>query len=252
MLLNKYNQVIGITYATYDAEDSQNINYAINVKYANELKNKYNSKEYNEVNTELYSKINFINRNFKLFYLDFSFLNNENYYSVVSNEVFYTLTNKRGRFEFVLDVTENNWENIYNSLSNDNKNEVIEKAKTIFNKLYNNNIANNITIEEMILRLKVLEEYQYSILLVDLSRYDSLEKQIERLNSYELTDGQKLFLKCTICDYNWNLLSNNNKEILFDYICSLINNINDKKAVLELFGYEVKLLEDGSLKAYWN
>lgn len=54
VLLNRKNQVIGITYATYNSETAQNINYAINVDFLNDMYQALLNEDFRIITTDNY------------------------------------------------------------------------------------------------------------------------------------------------------------------------------------------------------
>lgn len=263
VLLNEYNQAIGVTYATYDSEDSQNINYAINIKYANELLKNYQDHQYEKFNNEIYDKLYYSLRlkNLDLLSLGQGTEEDKQNYTVESIDVFYTVTNPRARFEYALSNIQDNWKILYESMYSSLKNKTIEIAKDIFDSQENtlasiereSGIArklDDMTADELFIRLKVMDKYKLAIMLGDLSQFESSSEKVSRVSTYDLTEEQKLFTYCFVCGYNWYELSSSQKEALFDYICSLMSDLDNIKAILNKLGYDTEIIGN-KIYGYW-
>lgn len=233
VLLNKFNKVIGVTYAGYNADDAQNLNYAISVNCLSKMYNSLKSENYTALNT------------------NFNYGLGDKYYSVNSLADWYTLTSIEGRLENTLS---DDWHNIYDSFSNEVKEDVckhIEELETIdFNST---NIAKNInnwSVPEFFVNLKVLDIYQYSIAAADISLCDNKDEMFNIIEEYPLDAAEKSLILYLMGNYDWSEIHKNNKEDIFDYFDTKYET-EDLGVILETLGYTVEYQNDDTLTAWW-
>ena len=237
VLLDSRNKVIGVTYATYNSEDAQNINYAISVKYLNELYNSLEGNQYILITNFNHDK--YVDR-----------YNIDQYYTVTNFELFYNMTSTRGRLEnFILN---NKWKSIYNNMSEVKKQKVVSLIEEIDNTEYDLEISSNIknwNITEFFMNLKILKPYEYAIVTVDLENYSNKNKIVKRINSYNLGAAEKTLILYLIGEYSWEDISSDNKGDVFDFFDEKYNT-RELGNILEVLGYDVVYKNNG-LTAYW-
>lgn len=203
-LFNRHGNVIGITFATYNSVDSQNINYAISIKYLNEMYNSLKEENYKEVTNNNYKQFapDITNNTLYLFETitfkepdKLSFKGKENtYYCTDSISMFYKATNKKGLFESALsEMGEYSLKDEYYSMTDDEKNEVVSNYEVLqtYNS-YNRELSNNISSwskEQFILELKLMQCQDLAIFLVQIDKLNNQREFVDLLekmgNSYE-------------------------------------------------------------------
>lgn len=201
ILLDRKGKVIGITYATYNSSDSQNINYAISVEYLNELYDAYLNSKYTEIKTndyELYTP-DITNSTEFIFSEYFEtpeelIFKGKSYYSTKNIKTFYELTNKQVMFDRAMNnLGEYSLKDLYNGLSQERKAQIIENYEYIQSfDSYNLDLSNNIpywTIEQFILELKLMQGHELAIFMEIADNINNQEEFIGFLellnNSYE-------------------------------------------------------------------
>lgn len=233
VLLNKFNKVIGVTYAGYNADDAQNLNYAISVDYLSKIYKSLKSENYTALNT------------------NFNYGLGDKYYSVNSLADWYTLTSIEGKLENTLSE---NWYNIYDSFSNEVKQDIckhIAELQTInFNSTNITKNINNWSVPEFFVNLKVLDIYQYSIATADISLCDNKDEIFIIVAEYPLEAAEKSLMLYLIGNYEWSEIHKYNKEDIFDYFDTKYET-DDFGAILETLGYTVEYENDGALTAWW-
>lgn len=251
-LLNKKGQVIGMTFATYNSEDSQNINYAINAKYISNMLSALKNEDIININGKNYES--YIG-NLSKFEED-KFLKLK-YYDTVTLNIFYEVTNPRMRFEYMLKKKDSSWYEIYNNLEYKDKETVVTLLKQIDSHRINDiNIANNInewSITDFFLNLKILEKYEYAIAAVDMVKYKNNSKgAFSHVNQkYNIDSARKTLIAYMLGDGEWSNISSNNKRDIFNYFNNKQYKTKDLGKILETLGYEVVYKKDGSIVAYW-
>jgi len=233
VLLNKANKVIGVTFATYNAENSQNLNYAISVNYLSKIYNSLKNDNYTVLNT------------------NFNYGLGDKYYSVNSLADWYTLTSIEGKLENTLS---DDWYNTYDNFSNEVKQDIYKRIAELETMNFDStNIAKNIdnwSVPEFFVNLKVLDIYQYSIVTTDISLRDSKDEIFNIVEEYPLDAAEKSLILYLIGNYDWSEIHKDNKEDIFDYFDTKYET-NDFGAILELLGYTVEYENEGTLTAYW-
>lgn len=250
VLLNKRNKVIGVTYATYDSEDSQNINYAISINYLKNLYEVWKNKEYSTITSSNFSRyIGSLSDFTTLKYLT------HNEYSIDSVQTLYKLTNSRAKFEYLLNKEDNSWYTIYNSMSDTNKELAVilfeECSRTYTSKLFNIKAeVGNWDVTEFFLNLKILKNYQYAIITMDMLDYTTKTSKFERVGDYKLEAAQKALILYLMCDYNWSDIHNDNKKDIVEYLDEKFS-VEQLGPILEVLGYKVIYKSDGTLNIRW-
>lgn len=280
VLLNKENKVIGVTSATYNAVDAQNINYAISISKVDEL---YKDIENSVKFTKEYVKDEYTIASGMQCFTLFEIKNNN--YNTDDLANFYTITSNRKKFEEILkngyyretkkgyltDTKKNfkAWFKEYSSLSNEDKNMVVsfieeaqekrKEAKGLYlAKLFSNDnkIESNENIERFteleIVDKIVLQDYQYAIVNVKIQNYDS-RQILKYIDSLDLKKAQKALLKYCYIYKDIRYLKDSEKEAIVDYIDDLFesSDLEKKVRVLERVGYDVKKNKNG-FTAYWD
>lgn len=236
VLLNSKYRVIGITNATYASEESQNLNYAIDISLLNSLYEQYKNKDYYELSSNNIKEKD---------------ISNAKSYHPTSIKNFYEQTNELYRFEKNLS---SGWKSIYNSFSSEQKNITIDLIEEIENYKYKSvNIATDVkkwNTTEFFMNLEIVEKYQYAIIITDLDSCNSREEKLEKIKKYPVNAAQKSLILYLLGDYNWNEISFQNKEDIFNYFDPKYNT-SELGAILENLGYIVRYENDGKLTAWW-
>ena len=248
VLLNKKNEVIGITSAGYD--DAQNLNFAINVSILDALRSAFEDNKVTSITNNNFTKyIGSLNA-----FADYM-SSDTACYSVSSISVFHLLTNDDKRFEYLLEEEDYSWYSIYDSLSSTDKADVlsifVELGEYDFN---DNNVKENIKnwdVTDFFISLDVLNRYEYAITVVDLSNYYDNDSIFNNVNdNYPLEAAEKSLILYLIGNHEWSEIHTDNKEDIFDYFDARYWT-DDFGAILEMLGYEVEYNSDGTLTAYW-
>ncbi len=246
ILLDDNNRIIGITSAGYD--DAQNLNFAVSVNKLKRLQKIYDNKAFIKANKSyaLFASL----EDYEACKMDSSTV-----YSVSSLETFYDFTNVKRRFEKALELENDSWFDIYNNLSEEDK----EKVLAIFSKISGkDNITNGIVdkIEEwdksdFFIKLGVLEKFEYAITFVDIENYKDKDLMFDNVDeNYPLEAAEKSLILYLLGNYKWPEIHDENKEDIFDYFDEKYET-KDFGAILEVLGYEVVYENDEELTAYW-
>ena len=230
VLLNKNGKVIGITFATYNSYDSQNINYAISVKYLNKMYSALKDDNVTTINNNNYTNYMGDLNDYESY--EFS---SSRYYKVSSLDVLYRMTDKYSRFEYLLEKEDDSWYDIYSNLSVSDK----EKVVNLFNELNlyefnDDNVASDIKswdVTDFFISLKVLNRYEYAITAVDIANYSNKNKTFNHVNDeYPLDAAEKSLILYLMGNHQW---------------------ADIHTAILEMLGYDVVYENDGTLTGYW-
>lgn len=249
-LLNKNGKVIGITFATYNSYDSQNINYAISINYLNKMYSALETDDIITINNNNYTRFMGDLNNFD----DYEF-NNTKYYNISSLDILYKMTDIFNRFEYLLEKENYSWYEIYTNLSSSDKVEVIK----LFNELNtvdfnDDNVADNIKnwdVTDFFISLNVLNTYEYAITAIDISNYTNKDKTFNHVNEeYPLDAAEKSLILYLMGNHYWSDIHTDNKQDIFNYFDERYGT-RDLGAILEMLGYEVVYENDGTLTGYW-
>lgn len=264
VLLNEKNKVVGITYATYDSENAQNLNYAINVNCLKTMHDAYLDKEYTAINIDNYES--HIDELWKK--------ENTVYYNVASIKMFEEFTNPFYKIEKALEVPERDalnpingfdelgevfyerrWGTMFDELPYSKKMLVAE----IYNELSstdfdNGNVAKDVntwTPSEFFINLNILDKARYAVVAVVIveSEENDVWDSIDELPvDYEI----KLLLADLLGGYDWEHFSDEDKEIIFCFFDEYYwKDIVDMGAVLAYLGYEIEYSAGDSIFAHW-
>lgn len=257
VLLDSKNKVVGITYATYDSNTAQNLNFAINVKYLKYmygclLDNNYTSL--NETNIEEYFEHQdsfeyWSNEKFSNYELDESV-----YFSIGAEGVWKKISAPYAKFEYDLEESNFDWLEVYRDFSNSEKELTVECYEELLSMDFDNsNVAGSVSswnAAEFFINLNILDKTEYAIASVAIADFeDDVWDQIDDLPvEYEV----KLLLADLRGDYEWEYYSDEEKEMIFKFFDGYYwEDISDMGEVLEYLGYDVQYENDGTLTAYW-
>lgn len=247
VLLNNKHRVIGITYASYNSIEAQNINYAINVNYLEKMYDKLIKNETFDLPNKLYS-INNID----------SFVQiapSKIYYSVDNLEKFYNSTSAKKIFENSLKEQDLKWYDIYRSFSQEEQYEcfsIIESFQDKYQKGFLESkikiqkiseLIKHYTIEEIAYNVAI-KEYQYAIVLEKASKLSSIKELSSMINSLPIKNGQKVLLKYCFIYKDIDAFSDKENTDLINYLFNekySSNSSDIAAAVLEKMGYNVEL-----------
>lgn len=249
-LLNKNGKVIGITFATYNSYDSQNINYAISAKYLNKMYSALKDNDIITINNSNYTKYIGDLNNFENY--EFS---ESKYYKVASLDVLFNMTDIYSKFEYLLEKESYSWYELYSNLNSSDKEEVVN----LFNELTlyefdDSNVANDIKnwdVTDFFISLNVLNKYEYAITVVDIANYTNKDRTFDHINeNYPLDAAEKSLILYLMGNHYWSDIHTDNKEDIFKYFDERYGT-EDLGAILEVLGYEVVYENDGTLTGYW-
>jgi len=248
VLLNRRNEVIGITSAGYD--DAQNLNFAINISILEKLYAKYQANETTSITAFTLS-----NHIGSLSDFDGYLESVNNCFTVGSMDVFHKLTDNQARFEALLEDRDYSWYAIYDDLSRSEKDDVVALFIELNDYEFNdNNVDRDIggwDSTDFFICLGVLSRYEYAITLVDVDNYTDKDSVFTNVDdNYPLEAAEKSLILYLLCDYDWSEIHVDNKEDIFDYFDAKYGT-EDLGAILEMLGYEVVYENDGTLTAYW-
>lgn len=248
VLLNRKNEVIGITNAGYN--DAQNLNYAINISVLEDLY--YNYKKNGTITISDNNLYNYIG---SLTDFDGYMSSETGCYRTSSLNTFFNLTDNNKRFEQLLEQTDSSWHSIYNSLSSNDKKQVIDLFLELNNYTFDDyNVDDDINswdTADFFISLGVLNEYELAITYIDINNYSDKNLMFDNVNeNYPLETAEKTLIIYLIGEYNWYDIHDDNKEDIFDYFDAKYGT-EDLGAILEMLGYEVVYENDGSITAYW-
>lgn len=256
VLLNDKNKVVGVTYAKYNSIDAQNINYAINVKYLNEMYKTLISdydfilpdKPFGDV-TNLNS---FTQKNI-----------NGIYYKVDSIDSFYNVTATKKIFENLLKEKDNSWYNEFMKLSEKEKYECVSILEDLQKESTNNDgsmkiikmseLIDKLTADELAYKVAI-EEYQYAILYEKASKTKDINELYNIINELPIKEGQKLILKYSMGYQDISIFNDNENNTIINYIFNeeFSEYARDAAAaVLKKMGYKV-ILDNGVYTTSWN
>ena len=256
VLLNDKNEVVGVTYAKYNSIDAQNINYAINVKYLNEMYKTLISdydfilpdKPFGDV-TNLNS---FTQKNI-----------NGIYYKVDSIDSFYNVTATKKIFENLLKEKDNSWYNEFMKLSEKEKYECVSILEDLQKESTNNDgsmkiikmseLIDKLTADELAYKVAI-EEYQYAILYEKASKTKDINELYNIINELPIKEGQKLILKYSMGYQDISIFNDNENNTIINYIFNeeFSEYARDAAAaVLKKMGYKV-ILDNGVYTTSWN
>ena len=242
VLLNSNNKAIGITYAGYNAIEAQNINYAISIKYLDEM------YKHLQENNEFYLPKDQTESNLDNIFSD----NKSNMYYFVSNlEIFYEATSKTKKLENTLAKENTNWHKIYMNLSEQEKVEcvsileILNQKKNTEGKLIKlKDAIKDYSDEELAYKIAV-EKYQYAIILENMLKIKNTEEMLDFIDKLPLKNGQKVLLKYSLIYKNINFFTDKENNDLVNYLFKEVYNSpynSDCAAVvLEKMGYKVEL-----------
>lgn len=215
VLLNEKNEVIGVTFATYDSAEAQNLNYAISIEYFKEMYNEIDNGNNYLLTREIDSDCN---------------------YRPMDMSGFYRWTNKKQIFYYDRLDYSSGWRDIFDSFSKEEQNEIVELFFKIEKYTPDTNIRNWKEID-YILNLTTLDQAKYLIILNDLSKYSDT---FDRINSYDLSIIDKAYIGLIIGGLQPNDYDKSDANKVVDAIDKLNYSIEEKKIIAEFLGYMVK------------
>ena len=244
VLLNNRNIAIGVIYATNYDKNSQNLNYAINIKYLEQLYDDY--KNSNNIKFITYQNLaEYITPLNSEYNYDGSNLKDGTNYIFSPESTLYTISDVKKRFEFALnngknDPTIKGLLDIYNGMSENEKNIVTNKLDNIYSYDYEyGKIAenyDNLTIRELLIESHSTEGYELAMVLAKFNKARTLETQKETISKFPFSDGKKLFILRILGDFYTSDFSQNETKILKDYIYDLPIEDNEKQVIIEKTG----------------
>ena len=250
VLLNKRNEVIGITSAGYD--DAQNLNYAININVLKRIYSDYKNKKYDKITNSNYKECapNIINYNTKnqLSMKNKCNFSNYNIYTVDSLNNFYLATNSYQIFTtamkklgiegfnknyFKLDLKEQKpASDYYTSLFQ------YENCDTNSGVSCSIDNIDSWNTEQLIMELDVLRTYELAIFLVELPKYNS-NNVFSYINSLPLGVPEKGILLILYGGYVPSRLTYNNAKDIISFVNEKNISSNEKGKLLNRLGYTV-------------
>lgn len=259
VLLDSKNKVVGITYATFNSDTAQNLNFAINVKYLNHMyecfvENKYTSL--NETNLEEFfeHRISFEDWSGKKHNKYEPDVDEAVYFSIGAEGVWKAISTPYAKFEYNLEKSNSEWFDVYQDFSNSKKELTVECYEELLSMDFDNsNVAENVNswnAAEFFINLNILDKTEYAIASVAIADFeDDVWDQIDDMPiEYEV----KLLLADLRGDYEWEYYSDEDKEMIFKFFDGYYwEDISDMGEVLEYLGYDVQYENDGTLTAYW-
>ena len=262
VLLDSKNEIIGITYATYDSDSAQNLNYAIDVNYLKHMYDCLQDKDYvaltEQNKDEYFTQIGAFAEYTadKLKYTYTPYIDHAVYFSVESIEVWRYISSSITQFEFKLKESSYDWYEVYETFSDKNKEYAVRIYQNLLNVDFNNsNIAENIdswNCDDFFINLNILKKEEYAVAIADISRCTTHKDLINALNEQPTDYVTAILLLYLLGDYDWYNISNEEKEEVFDFFDDYYwEKIEDMGAVLEFLGYEITYEHDGTLTAYW-
>ena len=254
VLLNKKNEVIGITSAGYD--DAQNLNFAININVLNLMYSNYKNNKYDVLNNNNYKDCvpNIVNHNTsnELSIKNKCSFSSYNNYSTNSLNLFYLATNAYQIFNTAMYKIGINGLNInYKKLTELEKKEAANNftylSKYEMCEEHYCDLSNNISswsMEQFILELDLMTRYELAILMVEIDKYlYSNNELVDYLNNTNLDYEDKIIL---------NRLFNKNDNRYNREIIEIFNNdtrINHSQEV-DLLKY-LGMTVDSNGIVYW-
>lgn len=220
--MNDRNRVIGVTYAIYNSEISQNLNYAINVKYLKNLYNALKDKDYLSLNS-----YNLGNRN----------------YTVSTLNTFYKYTNLVERFETSLSIY---WKKIFNTFDYEEKLLLMD----IYEKTLERDSSWDVSEWEVVDYLRNIgdaTDEEIVLIAADIQRFNKKKDIFKAVNDYELSFLGKVIALLTLGNHTpQDLNDSDNKDVVKEIDDIGIYDFEDKLEMLEFLGYKVS--DSGNIK----
>ncbi|MBR2897465.1 MAG: DnaJ domain-containing protein [Oscillospiraceae bacterium] len=254
VVLNRKNEVIGITSAGYN--DAQNLNFAINISVLEGFYSKF--KESGAIAITSFNYENYIGDDLSAF--EENLQSSLECYSVSTLSTFYRITDNNKRFEKLLGKVNSYWYSIYVEMDSADQNEVVELFLKLNRLKYDDeNVAADIrgwSVSDFFISLGILEEYEYAIACVDIGNYSDKRSIFDRVDYYPVDVAERVLIMHLIGGYEWRDIHTSNKKDIFDYFVDKYHtedkyDMEDLGAILEVLGYEVVYSDDGDLSAYW-
>lgn len=283
-LFNKNGQLIGITYAGYD--EAQNLNFAIDVKYLENMYNALVNKKYELVDTSDYLAYDSVYFNVdskeelkiavgtKKQWLDDiggPAINKKVLYLATSDiSEFYELTNKYQIFDR---VAINNWSDYilndytshymtdhYRLMSKEKKKEVVDTFEALneyetCEKTDGKSCDDNVNIDtisvwtnyQFALELDLLTRFDLAVFIVETENFNTYDEYFNYIENLKTDIPHKAMFTILFGGYLPSDLSNSNASAVVEYFASLNSfSQKDKELCLEYLGYRV----EGDM-AYW-
>ena len=213
--MNEKNRLIGIIFATYNSEDSQNLNYAISIQYLKKLYKDLENKNYIYVNNSI-----ILDKNYK----------------VSSIEKFYNNTNKRELFENSLNYS---WKKVYDGFSEKEKIETLDFFEEIDKKTYtNHNLSEWETIDYLI-NLNILNKKECAIVVLDIYNKDTSDNIFEIINNYNLGAFEKTMVALLLGGFTPRDLTDTDASRVIDRIDEMNYSLEEKGIIARFLGYKV-------------
>ena len=250
VLLNKKNEVIGITNAGYD--EAQNLNYAINIDVLKKMYSNYKNKKYDKITSSNYKGCipNIINYNTKN---ELSMKNKCNFskynlYTVDSIYDFYLTTNNYQIFDSAMSkIGINGFNKNYFKLDSKEKKKAADYYASLLeyedcdsNSKINCSINNidNWNSEQLIMELDVLATYELAIMLVELPKYN-INNIFNYVNSFQIGANEKCIILLLYGGFSPSDLNNKNAKDLINYIYAKNISYDEKVKILNKLGYTI-------------
>ena len=267
VLLNSKNKVIGITTATYNSLEAQNINFARSVEKLEDLYRALKDKKYaivdsKNVNECLPGIFDDDNRN----RLDIRNCDFTGYTKYTTNNIndFYKLTSKISLFELSLQDLDDSFAKLFNNMDYSDKGLVT----TIFDELLEFETCDNKeeyfclpdkhadtfkswSNYQYVFELNVLKRYEFAIFLVKINGCNNRKEIFDFINSLNISAGKKVILLLKFGGYKFSELSDDDKDELFEYLNNITNNNEFLDTLLEDLGYSIQYNDDGTITAHW-
>lgn len=258
VLLDKHNKVIGITTATYNSIDAQNINFARSLEYIKQIYKQYIDKKYYKITEKNYEKC-LPESMFSAEILDdFSLNCSSNSYSVDSLNTFYYTTNDYEIFSSLITNNED-YSFIYNSFDEETKKKISSEyfsSYLAYSCDENCDVIKNIdnwNSTQIMLNLSILSKYEYLIISTDLSQYNNYTEIVNKLNEYDnILYEKKLLILYIMYDYSWNEFTTDEKKSIFEYLDTFYGTFHTTEelgSVLSYLEYKITYNDDGTLTA---
>lgn len=154
-------------------------------------------------------------------------------------------------------VSGSNWNQIYSSLSSNDKTKVISLLSELIDKSYNDNHnfeseISNWSTDEFFLNLDILEKFEFAIACIDVANYNTVNDQHNKVEEYPLSAAQKTLILYLIGDKTWSDITTQNKQDIFDFVDEIYLTGSEKGSILSMLGYKVVFENDGDhFTAYW-
>ena len=265
VLLDKNNNVIGVVYASYNSALAQNINYAINIYYLEEMNYELCLGEYKSLEEREDSEI----KKYDLIDLNYN-LNKKStedikfrfgsYYCVNNLEKFYNMTSNRKKFEKIVKLMDYDYKRkikfdydtrtinylVKSGLKVDN-------AITFLENLPEHEKEDKYSFEYIANHLAITR-YQYAILIEKISDFSTADEIITEIDLLPINDVQKNLLKYCLVYKDISYFNNDENKELIDFILEHGKVVDDKYAIsiLQKMGYIIVETGDNSYKFYWN